>query len=97
MPLVTIGSSGNFFANNMVPSMPMSSRNTSNNFGPFQFGNTHIPLSNPTLRGAFAAQVGSEVGSIPMFVGGFIPQPYVQYGSNAGIDPGFILQSSNPF
>ena len=37
MPLVTIGSSGNFFAKNMVPSMPMSSRNTSNNFEPFKF------------------------------------------------------------
>ena len=55
MPSVMIGSSGIFFANNMVPSMPMSSRNTSNNFGPFQFRNTHILLSNPTLGGSFTA------------------------------------------
>lgn len=54
MPPVTIGSTCNFFANNMVPSMPMSSRKPSNNFRPFQFGNADIPLSNPTLGGAFA-------------------------------------------
>ena len=29
--------------------------------------------------------------------GGLIPQPYAQYESNAGIGPGFIPQSSNPF
>lgn len=97
MPPITIGSSGNFFANNMVPSMPMSSGNTSNNFGPFQFGNTHIPLSNPILGGAFVAQIGSQVGSIPMSRGGFIPQPYAHYRSNAGIGPGFIPQSTNLF
>ena len=97
MPPITIGSSGNFFANNMVLLIPMSSRNPSNNFGPFQFGNTHIPLSNPTLGGAFTAQVGSQVGSIPMSRGGFIPQPYAQYERSAGIGPGFIPQSSNLF
>lgn len=97
IPPVTIGSLGNFFANNMVPSMPMSSGNTSNNFRPFQFRNAHIPLSNPTLGGAFAAQAGSQVGSIPMSGGGFIPQPYAQYGSSVGIGPGFIPQSINPF
>jgi hypothetical protein len=36
MPPIMKGSSGNLFANNMVPSMPMSSRNPSNNFKPFQ-------------------------------------------------------------
>ena len=96
MPLVTMGSSGNFFAN-MVPSLPMSSRNTSNNFGPFLFGNTHILLSNPSLGGAFAAQLEAQVENIPMSRGGFIPQPYTQYRSNVGIGPSFIPQSSNPF
>lgn len=96
MPPVTIGSSSNFFANNMVLSMPMSSRNTSSNFGPFQFRNAHIPLSNPTLGGVFA-QTGAQYGSIPMSGGGFIPQPYAQYGSTVGIRPGFIPQSNSLF
>jgi hypothetical protein len=77
--------------------MPMSFGNTSNNFGPFQFGNAHIPLSNPTLGGSFATQPGAQIRSIPMSRGRFIPQPYTQYGSNAGICLGFIPQSSNPF
>ena len=96
MPPITIGSSSNFFANNMVPLMPMSSGNPSNNFRPFQFRNAHILLSNPTLGGAFA-QTGAQVGSIPMFGGGFIFQPYTQYGRSVEIGPGFIPQSSNPF
>ena len=97
MPPITIGSSDNFFANNMVPSMPMSAGNTSNNFGPFQFRNAYILLSNPTLVDAFATQTGSQVGSLPMSGGGFIWQPYTQYRRNAGIGPYFIPQSSNPF
>lgn len=45
-----MGSLGRFFANNMVPSMLMSSGNAFSNFGPFQFGNAHTPLSNPSLE-----------------------------------------------
>lgn len=97
MPSITMGSSSNFFSNNMVPSIPMSSGNTSNNFGPFQFGNAHIPLSNPSLGSAFAAQSEAPVGIIPISGGGFIPQPYTQFGSNARIGPSFIPQSNNPF
>lgn len=96
MPSVTIGSLGYFFANNMVPSMPMSSGNTSNNFGPFQFRNSHILLSNPTLGGAFVAQPKSQIRSIPCLeVDSF--HNHTQYRSNVGIGPGFIPQSSNLF
>ena len=90
MPTVTVGSLGNFFANNMVPSMPMPYGNASCNFGPFQFGNVHIPLSNPSLGGSFIAQSGAQVRSILMPRSGFIPQPYTQFGSNVGIGLGFI-------
>lgn len=76
MPSLTVGLSGIFFANNMAPSIPKSSGNASSNFGPFQFGNAHIPLSNPSLGGAFTAQSGTHVGNIPMPRSGFIPQPY---------------------
>ena len=76
MPSVMIGSSRIFFVNNMVPLMPMSYGDTSNNFGPFQFRNAHILLLNPTLGCSFASQPGSQIGSIPMSGGGFIPQPY---------------------
>lgn len=55
MPSITMGLLGSFFASNMVPSMPMSSRNVSNNSGPFQFGNDHISLSNPSLGDTFIA------------------------------------------
>ena len=96
MPPVTIGSMGNFFANNMVSSMPMSSGNPSSNFRPFQFGNAHISLSNPTLGGAFA-QTGAQVGSIPMSRGGFILQPFAQFGSIAGVDTNFIPQIDSSF
>ena len=54
MPSITAGVAGSFFANNMVPSMPMSSGVSPNNFGPSQFGTSHISLSNPTLGSAFA-------------------------------------------
>ena len=96
MPSVTIGSLGNVFANNIIPSMPVSFENTSNNFGPFQFGNAHIPLSNPTLGGAFA-QIGAQVGSNPMSGGGFIPQYYAQYRSTAAVGTNFIPQTNNFF
>ena len=68
MPFVTMGSTGNFFANNMVPSMPMSLGVPPSNFEPSQFGNAHIPLSNPTL-GIVFAQTGAQVGSNPMLGG----------------------------
>ena len=54
-----------------------------------------LDLSNLGHRSG--AQPEAQIRSIPMFGGGFIPQPYTQYESNAGIGPGFILQSSNPF
>ena len=96
MPPITIGLADNFFANNMVLLMPMSSRNPSSNFRPFQFRNAHFPLSNPTLGGAFE-QTRAQVGSIPMFGGGFIPQPYAQYGSTTGVGTSFTPQSGSPF
>jgi hypothetical protein len=96
MPFVTMGSAGNFFANNMVSSMPMSSGIPLGNFGPSQFENTHIPLSNPTLGGAFA-QTRAQVGSNPMSGGGFSPQSYAQYGSTAVVGNNFILQTGSSF
>ena len=96
MPLVTIGLVGNFFANNMVSSMPMSSGIPPSNFKPSQFKNTHIPLSNPTLGGAFA-QIRAQVGRNPMSGGGFIPQSYAQYGSTAAVGTNFIPQTNNFF
>lgn len=96
MPPVTIGLTSNFFANNMVPSMPMSSGIPSSNFGPSQFGSAQIPLSNPTLGGAFA-QTRAQVGSNPMSGGGFIPQSYTQYGSTATVGTNFIPQTDSPF
>ena len=80
MPSITAGAAGNFFANNMVPSMPMSSGVPPNNFNPSQFGTSHIPLSNPTLRSAFA-QTGAQVVSNPMLGGGFVQQYFSPYGS----------------
>ena len=72
MPSITMGEAKNFFANNMVPSMPMSSGVPPNNFSPSQFGTAHILLSNPTL-GSALAQTGAQVASNPMLGGGFIP------------------------
>ena len=72
MPSITMGSANNFFANNMVPSMPMSSGIPLGNFKPSQFEHAYIPLSNPTLGSAFA-QTGAQVESNPMLGGGFIP------------------------
>ena len=54
MPSITMGEAGNFFVNNMVPSMPMSFAIPPNNYSPSQFGTSHLPLSNPTLGSAFA-------------------------------------------
>ena len=96
MPFVTMGSADNFFANNMVPSMPMSLGIPPGNFEPSQFGNAHISLSNPTLGSAFA-QTGAQVGSNPMSGGGFIPQSYAQYGSTTAIGNNFIPQTDNSF
>jgi hypothetical protein len=96
MPPITIGSTSNLFANNMVSSMPMSSGIPSSNFGPSQFGNAHISLSNPTLGGVFA-QIGAQVGGNPMSGGGFIPQSYAQYESTAATDTNFIPQTDSPF
>ena len=89
-------SAGNFFANNMVSLMPMSSRISSGNFGPSHFENAHILLSNPTLGGAFA-QTRAQVGSNPMSGGGFIPQPYAQSESTTRFSTNFIPQTGNPF
>ena len=72
MPSITMGSAGNFFTNNMVPSMPISSGIPPGNFRPSQFRNAHIPLSNPTLGGAFS-QTEAQIGSNPTLGGGFIP------------------------
>ena len=91
MPFVTMGSTDNFFANNMVPSMPMSSGVPPSNFGPSQFGSAHIPLSNPTLGSAFA-QTGAQVESNPMLGGGFIPQSYAHYGNVAATGINYIPQ-----
>ena len=96
MPSITMGSANNFFANNMVPSMPMSSRVPPSNFRPSQFRNAYIPLSNPTLGSAFA-QTGAQVESNPMLGGGFIPQSYAQYGSTTVVGNNFIPQTGNPF
>ena len=96
MPSFTMGVVDNFFANNMVPSMPMSSGVPPSNFGPSQFGNAHIPLSNPTLGSAFA-QTGAQVESNPMLGVGFIPQSYAQYGSTTAIGNNFILQTGSLF
>ena len=79
MRSITIGATDNFFANKMVPSMPMSSAVPLNNYGPSQFGTSHLRLSNPTLGSAFA-QTGAQVASNPMISGGFIPQPFSPYG-----------------
>ena len=96
MPPVTIGLTGNFFANNMVSSMPMSSGIPSCNFRPSQFKNVHIPLSNPTMGGAFV-QTGAQVGSNPMLDGGFIPQSYAQYGITIAVGTNFIPQTDSLF
>ena len=96
MPSVTMGVAGNFFTNNMVPSMPMSLGVPPNNFGPSQFGNAHIPLANPTLGSAFA-QTGAQVESNPMLGGGFIPQSYAHYGNAAATGINYITQTSSPF
>ena len=96
MPSITMGETHNFFANNMVPSMPMSSRVPLNNFRPSQFGNAHIPLSNPTLGSAFA-QTRAQVESNPMLGGGFIPQSYAHYGSVAATNINYIPQTGSPF
>ena len=96
MPSITMGSADNFFANNMVTSMPMSSGVPLNKFGPSQFGNAHIPLSNPTLGSAFA-QTMAQVDSNPMLGGGFIPQSYAHYGNAAAIGINYIPQIGSPF
>ena len=96
MPFVTMGAPGNFFANNMVPSMPMSSGVPPNNFRPSQFRNAHIPLSNPTLGSAFA-QTRAQVESNPMLGGGFIPQSYAHYGNTAANGINYIPQTGSPF
>ena len=95
MPSITMGAVDNFFANNMVPSMPMSSRVPPNNFGPSQFKNAHIPLSNPTLGSAFA-ETRAQVVSNPMLGGGFIPQSYNQYESVVATRINYIPQTGNP-
>ena len=95
MPSVTMGAASNFFANNMVPSMPMSSGVPPSNFGPSQFGNAHILLSNPTLGSAFS-QTGAQVESNPMLGGGFIPQSYAHYGSVAATGINYIPQNGSP-
>ena len=97
MPNFATGSSESIFANSMVPSMPMSTRVASNTFGPFQFKNSHIPLSNPSLGGAFGAQYGAQGGSVPLMGSGFFPPPYTQFGNNTSMGMGFVTSSSNPF
>ena len=96
MPSVTMGATDNFFANNMVPSMPMSSQVPPNNFGPSQFGSAHIPLSNLTLGSDFA-QTGAQVESNPMLGGEFIPQSYTHYGSVDATGINYIPQTSSLF
>ena len=96
MPSITMGSVGNFFANNMVPSMPMSSGVPPSNFVPSQFGNAHIPLSNPTLGSSFA-QTRAQVESNPMLGGGFIRQSYAHYRNAAATRINFIPQIGSPF
>ena len=96
MPSVTMGAASNFFANNMVPSMPMSSGVPLNNFGPSQFRDAHILLSNPTLGSAFA-QTGAQVESNPMLGGGFIPQSYAHYRSVVATGVNYIPPTGNPF
>ena len=95
MPSITMGAVSNFFANNMVPSMPMSSAVPLNNYGPSQFGTSHLPLSNPTLGSAFA-QTRAQVASNPMISGGFIPQPFGPYGSTTATRLNYINQTSSP-
>ena len=92
---ITMGAVGNFFANNMVPSMPMSSTVPPNNYGPSQFGTSHLLLSNQTLGSAFA-QTGAQVASNPMISGGFIPQPFGPYGSTATTGLNYVHQTSSP-
>lgn len=96
MPSVTMGSADNFFANNMVPSMPMSSGVPPNNFEPSQFRNAHIPLSNPTLGSAFT-QTGAQVESNPMLGGGFIPQSYAHHEKASATGINYIPQTGSPF
>ena len=91
---ITMGAAGNFFANNMVSSMPMSSAVPPNNYGPSQFGTSHLLLSNPTLGSAFA-QTGAQVACNPMITGGFIPQPFGPYGSTTATGLNHINQTSN--
>ena len=95
MPSITTGATDNFFANNMVPSMPMSSGVPLNNFGPSQFRTSHIPLSNPTLGSVFA-QTRAQVASNTMLGGGFVPQYFGPYGSAATTGLNYIHQTSNP-
>ena len=95
MPCMTMGATDNFFANNMVPSMPMSSGVPPNNFGPSQFRSSHIPLSNPTLGSAFA-KIGAQVVSNPMLGGGFVPQSFGPYRSAAATRLNYIHQTSSP-
>ena len=95
MPSMTMGAANNFFANNMVPSMPMSSGVPLNNFGPSQFETSHIPLSNPTLGSAFV-QTGAQVVSNPMLGGGFVPQSFGPYGSAAATGLNYIHQTGSP-
>ena len=90
-----MGSAGNFFANNMVPSMPMSLGVPPSNFRPSQFGNAHIPLSNPTLGSAFAQTV-AQVASNPMLGGGFVPQSFDPYESATATGLNYIHQTSSP-
>ena len=94
MPFITMGAAGNFFANNMVPSMPMSSRVPLNNFSHSQFETAHIPLSNPTLGSAFA-QTRAQVASNPMLGGGFIPQSFSHSGSVAATGLNYIHQTGS--
>ena len=96
MPSVAMGVTDNFFPNNMVPSMSMSSGVPPNNFGPSQFGNAHILLSNPTFGSAFV-QTGAQVESNPMLGGGFIPQSYAHYGNAAATGINYIPQTGSPF
>ena len=77
--------------------MPMSIGVASNTFEPFQFRNSHIPLSNPSLGCAFGAQSRAQGGSIPLMGSGFFPPPYTQFGNNTSMGMGFIPSSSNPF
>ena len=94
IPSITMGVAGNFFANNMVPSMPMSSDVPPNNYGPSQFETSHLPLSNPTLGSAFA-QTGVQVASNLMLGGGFIPQSFGHYGSVAATRLNYIHQTGS--